>query len=81
MYGSVPFWAGEVALGYPGKLPIWTSQEDNFRFFSIIEPRRGVRDAFIEKFLTEQEQYGKVVKEKVFGDKVYNQLIVQKRVI
>lgn len=78
-YGYLPYWAGEVALGYPGSLPRWQSQEENYIMFSIIEPTRGIRPAFIQNFLEEQEQYGKVTDEKIFGDKPFAQLKVQKR--
>lgn len=77
-YGYLPYWAGEVAPGFPGFLPSWKSQEEEYIMFSIIEPTRGVRYAFVEQYLSEQEQYGKVVEEKVFGDKS-SWLIVQLR--
>ncbi|MBI4058839.1 glycosyltransferase family 39 protein [Candidatus Microgenomates bacterium] len=78
-YHYLPFWAGEAALGYPGFLPTWKSQEKDYIMFSIIEPTRGVRYAFIEQYLKEQEQYGKVFEEKILGDKWTSQLIVQLR--
>lgn len=78
-YGYLPYWAGETALGYPGSLPFWKSQEESYIMFSIIEPTRGIRPAFIENFIEEQEQYGKVTDEKTFGEKPYAQLKVQKR--
>lgn len=78
-YGYLPFWAGEAAPGYPGQLPRWVSQEKDYVAFSIIEPKRGVREAFIQQFLEEQEQYGRVAEEKIFGDKPHAQLVVQKR--
>lgn len=78
-YGYLPYWAGEVALGYPGSLPLWKSQEESYIMFSIIEPTRGVRPVFIENFIEEQEQYGEVTDEKTFGEKSYAQLKVQKR--
>lgn len=78
-YGYVPYWAGETATGYPGSLPSWKSQEENYIMFSIIEPTRGVRSAFVEQFLAHQEQYGTVVEEVIFGDGVYSRLVVQVR--
>lgn len=78
-YGYLPFWAGEVAAGYPGNLPRWTSQVPEYTMFTIIEPTRGVRKAFIDNFLEEQEQYGKVLEEKKFGDGPETSLVVQKR--
>ncbi len=77
-YGYLPYWAGEAAPGYPGFLPSWQSQEEEYIMFSIIEPTRGVRYAFVEQYLSEQEQYGTVVEEKFFGDKS-SWLIVQLR--
>lgn len=79
-YGYLPYWAGQVAQGFPGELPEWKSQEEDYAFFSIIEPVRGVRQAFIDKFLEEQKQYGQIVEEKIYGDLWYNQLVVQKRI-
>lgn len=78
-YGYLPYWAGEVALGYPGELPRWVSQEKDYAAFSIIEPTRGVRQAFVEQFLEDQMQYGGVSEEKTFGDSWPAQLVVQRR--
>ena len=78
-YGYLPFWSGEAALGFPGGLPSWKSQREDYIMFSIIESTRGVRSAFVENFLEEQEQYGQILEEKVFGEKSYAQLKVQKR--
>lgn len=78
-YGHLPYWAGKVAEGYPGSLPLWKSQEKDYVFFSIIEPTRGVEKRFIEEFLQEQEQYGQVLREEIYGDLWYSQLVVQKR--
>lgn len=78
-FGYLPFWAGKVAEGYPGDLPIWKSQEKDYQFFSIIEPTRGVGQGHIDMFLLEQEQYGEVVDEKIWGDTWYSQLVIQKR--
>lgn len=78
-YGTIPYWAGENADGFPGSLPRWISQEKNYAFYSIVEPKRGVGQGLIDSFLIDQEQYGKVVDQKVWGDKDYNQLVVQKR--
>ena len=78
-YGYLPFWAGKLAEGYPGTLPLWKSQEKDYHFFSIIEPTRGVGQGHIDLFLAEQEQYGKVIDEKVWGEAWYSQLVVQKR--
>lgn len=78
-YGYLPYWAGEAAVGYPGSLPSWQSQKKDYIMFSIIEPTRGVRQAFVEQFLEEQKQYGEVVEEKIFGDNPYTRLVVQKR--
>lgn len=80
-YGRVPYWAGPVAQGYPGELPTWKSQKQKYAAFSIIEPVRGVRGAFIEQFLKEQDQYGEFVDQIKLGDeKTQSQIIVQKRV-
>lgn len=80
-YGYLPYWAGEVAAGYPGStsLPTWQSQERDYVMFSIIEPTRGVRQAFIDQFLESQEQYGPVLEEKRLGDSAQTQLVVQRR--
>ncbi|MBI2268190.1 MAG: glycosyltransferase family 39 protein [Candidatus Blackburnbacteria bacterium] len=78
-YGYLPYWTGEVALGYPGSLPSWKSQETEYVMFSIIEPTRGVRGAFIENFLVEQEQYGVVREERIFGVNPQAQFVVQRR--
>ncbi|MFZ5932584.1 MAG: glycosyltransferase family 39 protein [Patescibacteria group bacterium] len=78
-YGRLPYWAGKTAEGYPGGLPFWKSQEKDYAFFSIIEPTRGVEQRFIDEFLMEQKQYGEVLKEEVYGDLWYSQLVVQKR--
>lgn len=78
-YGYLPYWAGEAAVGYPGNLPPWQSQEKDYVMFSIIEPVRGVRGAFVDQFLKEQEQYGGVIYERRFGNFPQTQLIVQKR--
>ena len=78
-YGRLPYWAGRIAEGYPGRLPLWKSQEKEYAFFSIIEPTRGVEKRFIDEFLEEQKQYGEVLKEEVYGDLWYSQLIIQKR--
>lgn len=78
-YGYLPYWAGEAAPGYPGYLPPWQSQEKDYAMFSIIEPVRGVRGAFVNKFLEEQEQYGEVIYEKKFGDSEQTQLVLQRR--
>ncbi len=78
-YGYLPHWNGGAAEGYPGDLPVWISQEETYVAFSIIEPTRGIRGAFVQQFLTEQEQYGEVVEEKTFGNEPYSQLVVQKR--
>jgi hypothetical protein len=47
--------------------------------FTIKEPVRGVREAFINDFLLEQEQYGAVSGEVILGDIWYAQLIIQRR--
>lgn len=78
-YGYLPYWAGEAAPGYPGHLPAWQSQEKDYVMFSIIEPVRGVRGAFVNQFLEEQEKYGKVIYEKKFGDSAQTQLVLQRR--
>lgn len=78
-YGYLPYWAGETAPGYPGYLPAWQSQEKNYVMFSIIEPVRGVRGAFVNQFLEEQKQYGEVIYEKKFGDSDQTQLVLQRR--
>lgn len=78
-YGYLPYWAGEAAPGYPGHLPVWQSQEKDYVMFSIIEPVRGVRGAFVDQFLEEQEQYGKVIHENKFGDFAQTQLVLQRR--
>lgn len=78
-YGYLPYWAGKVAEGYPGSLPTWKSQEKEYAFFSIVEPTRGVEQRFIDEFLEEQEQYGEVLTEEVYGDLWYSQLVIQKR--
>ncbi|MDO8503287.1 MAG: glycosyltransferase family 39 protein [bacterium] len=79
-YGYLPYWGNvHSAEGYPGYLPPWQSQEKEYAAFSIIEPTRGVRQPFIDQFLVEQEQYGGVVEEKTFGDKLYSQFVVQRR--
>ena len=78
-YGHLPYWAGKVADGYPGNLPAWKSQEKEYVSFSIIEPTRGVEQRFIDEFLEEQKQYGEVLKQEVYGDLWYSQLVVQKR--
>ncbi|OGY06841.1 MAG: hypothetical protein A2694_00790 [Candidatus Blackburnbacteria bacterium RIFCSPHIGHO2_01_FULL_40_17] len=80
-YGRVPYWAGPTAQGYPGELPRWTSQEQSYVAFGIIEPVRGVRGAFIEQFKEEQKQYGEYVGEFRLGDeKSQSQIIVQKSI-
>lgn len=78
-YGTIPYWAGPSALGFPGDLPFWKSQEKVYAFYSIVEPKRGVGEGHISAFLEDQKQYGRVLEEKVWGDKWYNQLLVQKR--
>ena len=78
-YSYLPYWAGKVAEGYPGDLPIWKSQEKEYVFFSIIEPTRGVEQRFIDEFLEEQSQYGGVLKQEVYGDLWYSQLVIQER--
>lgn len=78
-YGSIPYWAGEAAPGYSGSLPAWQSQEKDYAMFSIIEPVRGVRGAFVDQFLKEQEQYGGVIYERRLGGSSQTQLVVQKR--
>lgn len=78
-YGYLPYWAGEAAPGYPGSLPAWQSQEKDYAMFSIIEPVRGVRGAFVDQFLKEQEQYGGVIYERRLGSSSQTQLVVQKR--
>lgn len=78
-YGYLPYWAGKSALGYPGALPSWQSQEEEYTMFSIIEPTRGVRYAFIDQFLLEQKQYGEIIEEKVFGYGDYSRFVIQVR--
>lgn len=79
-YNSIPYWAGDAADGYPGSLPVWRSQEEDYIAFSIVEPVRGIRQPFVDQFLETQEQYGRVVDEKVFGEDLwYAQFRVQKR--
>lgn len=78
-YGKVPYWAGEVASGYDNELSRWESQAEGSSYFSIIEPTRGVREAFVESFLEEQRQYGGVVEERSWGEKSYSKIVVQKR--
>lgn len=78
-YGTIPNWAGGTALGFPGDLPAWKSQEEDYAFYSIIEPKRGVGQGHIDSFLSEQAQYGEIVEEKTWGNNEYNMLVVQKR--
>ena len=78
-YGRVPFWAGEAAPGYPGNLSLWKSQVQDYTMFTILEPTRGVRQAFVDEFLSTQKQYGDVSEEKRFGDKPQATLVVQRR--
>lgn len=78
-YGYLPYWAGEAALGYPGSLPVWKSQEEEYIMFSIVEPVRGVRPAFVDQFLSEQEQYGEITEEKILGKNPQTSLIVKVR--
>src|SRR3989338_2720854 len=78
-YGYLPYWAGEAAPGYPGNLTPWRSQVQDYTMFAIVEPSRGVRQAFIDGFLKEQEQYGKVIEEKQFGEKPGTHFLVQRR--
>lgn len=78
-YGYLPYWAGEAALGYPGSLPFWKSQEEEYIMFSIVEPVRGVRPAFVDQFLSEQEQYGEITEEKILGKNPQTSLIVKVR--
>lgn len=78
-YGYVPYWSGEAAVGYPGSLPVWKSEEEEYIMFNIVEPTRGIRPAFVEQFLIEQEQYGKVTEEVRFGKGEQTSLVVQMR--
>ena len=71
--------AGEKAPGYPGNLTPWRSQVQNYTMFAIVEPSRGVRQAFIDNFLKEQEQYGVIIEENQFGQKPYSNFVIQRR--
>ncbi len=78
-YQKVPFWSGDVAEGYPGSLPAWVNQSEDFNYFSIIEPTRGIRQAFVNNFTASQESIGPAVNSFTQGNAWYNQIIVQKR--
>lgn len=78
-YGYAPVWAGEAAPGYPGYLSPWHEGGSEVIMFNVVEPTRGVRFAFVEQFLAEQEKYGKVTDKKIFGDRWTSQLIVEQR--
>ena len=62
-YGYMPVWGGEAAWGYPGNLTIETNRSKlpDARF-TIVEPKRGMDQKWIDEYLKEENIFSKIVK-------------------
>ncbi len=68
-YSYLPFWAGQVADGYPGSLPNVPERSKLPQLqFLIIEPTRGIRPNLIASFIKEENYFSTVTKESAIGD-------------
>lgn len=75
-YGYVPMWAGKPAAGFEGSLEYIDARSAGPQIhFLIIEPLRGISQGLVERYISEENIFTKVVEEKQFGE-----LVVQKRV-
>ena len=66
-WGYLPFWEGEMVVGFPGQLPLPQKGTTCMRYL-IIDPSRGLPLNLIEKDTLEENHFSKMVKEEKIGE-------------